>query len=148
MTTSPLPLTAETVTVTTDRMGRMYAVVPDDVARLLNASSREGTDPEARGAFFESTRHPADSWTATTVRTIFEAVLTARPELGEDLSSGLGNYRTYDGGDFRGFIVGESAWDADARWWRDCDRDDDLIVMGATIATKDRRSLAGTCTFT
>ncbi|MEU8672682.1 hypothetical protein AB0C71_37965 [Streptomyces anulatus] len=147
MTTSPLPLTAETVTVATDQHGRTYAVVPDDVARLLNAASREGINPDARGAFFESARHPADSWTATTVRTIFEAVLTACPELGEDLSSGLGQYRTYDGGDFRGFIVGESAWDADARWWRDYGHHNDLIVMGATIATNDRRSLAGTCTF-
>jgi hypothetical protein len=67
-------------------MGRLYAVIPDDVARSLAVASRnavmgspsglcgaagwsclrwgaarEGTDPEARGTFFESDAHPADS---------------------------------------------------------------------------------------
>ncbi|MFG3399036.1 hypothetical protein [Streptomyces parvus] len=140
-------LSTSDVTVTTDNAGRLYAVIPDDAARQLNAASREGIDPNARGAYFQSARHPADSWTAITVRTIFEAVLTARPEMGQDLSSGLGLYRTYDGGNFRGFIVGESAWDSVTRWWRECGQHDDLITHGATIASRGCGSRAGTCTF-
>ncbi|MEU5748296.1 hypothetical protein ABZ804_22490 [Streptomyces sp. NPDC047726] len=148
MTTAPAPaLTPADVTITTDHAHRLYAIVPDDTARLLNAASREGIDPKARGMFFQSETHAADSWPAATVRTIFEAVLAARPEMGRDLSSGLGQYRTYDGGHFHGFIVGTSAWDTEARWWAEYGQHNDLIVQGASIATRDRGSLAGTCTF-
>ncbi|MFB8023577.1 hypothetical protein ACFC36_33945 [Streptomyces rubiginosohelvolus] len=140
-------LSTSDVTVTTDNSGRLYAIVPDEIARRLNAASREGIDPNARGAFFRSVTHPADSWTATTVRTVFESVLSARPEMGQDLSSGLGLYRTHDGGDFRGFIVGESAWDSATRWWREYGQHDDLITQGAAIATRGCGSRAGTCTF-
>ncbi|EMF20384.1 hypothetical protein H114_32614 [Streptomyces gancidicus BKS 13-15] len=141
-------LTADQVTVTADQMGRPVAVVPDDVARLLAAASREGIDPEARGIDFESVAHPADSWVAVTVRTVFEAVLAARPDDADDLSSGLGQYRTYGGGTFYGFIVGTSGWDPDTRWWSDYDNTRDVHVGGfPTIAHRDRRRLAGTCTF-
>jgi hypothetical protein len=146
-TTAPT-LTADAVTVTTDNCGRAYAVVPDDVARLLAVAAVQGINPEARGIFFESDAHPADSWAATTVRTVFDAVL-ASPVAAEDHHAhGLWLYRKYDGGTFYGFIVGESAWDADARWWREYGKHNDLIVRGiASIASRDRGRLAGTCTF-
>ncbi|MFB6629943.1 hypothetical protein ACFCWY_08615 [Streptomyces sp. NPDC056362] len=142
-------LTPADVTVTTDHAGRAYAVVPDDVARLLADASRKGIDPEARGISFESDLHPADSWTARTVRTIFEAVL-ASPAATEDHDAhGLAQYRKWDGGTFYGFIVGTSGWDTDTRWWRDYAHTRDVRVSGsANIAARDRRSLAGTCTFT
>ncbi|MFI6340755.1 hypothetical protein [Streptomyces sp. NPDC050535] len=141
-------LTPDAVTVTTDRMGRLYAVIPDDVARPLTIASHKGIDPEARGIFFESDPHPADSWAATTVRTVFEAVLSSPLAAEDNHAWGLNQYRKYDGGTFYGFIVGESAWDANTRWWRDLARTRDLCVRGnATIATADRHTLAGTCTF-
>ncbi|MEU3137017.1 hypothetical protein ABZ691_30140 [Streptomyces sp. NPDC006854] len=146
MTCTPA-LSISDVTVVTDSHGRLYAIIPDDSARRLNAASREGIDPEARGAFFESVQHPADSWTAAAVRTIFEAVLAACPEQGQDLSSGLALYRTHDGGNFRGFIVGESAWDPAARWWHEYGQHNDLISRGAMIAARGCGSRAGTCTF-
>ncbi|WP_438948365.1 hypothetical protein [Streptomyces mirabilis] len=128
--------------------GGLYAVIPDAVARALAVAAKAGINPEARGAFFESSPHPADSWAAATVRTIFEAVIAVRPEDAEDVSSGLGQYRTWDGGTFYGFIVGESGWDTAARWWRDYERTGDLRVRGnASIAFASRRALAGTCTF-
>ncbi|MER7952022.1 hypothetical protein ABTY59_31990 [Streptomyces sp. NPDC096079] len=141
-------LTPADVTMTTDHAGRAYAVVPDEVARLLALASRKGIDTEARGICFESDPHPADSWTARTVRTIFEAVL-ASPETTEDVHAhGLWLYRKWDGGTFYGSIVGTSGWDADTRWWRDYANTRDLRVSGsANIASKDRRHVAGTCTF-
>ncbi|MET9776082.1 hypothetical protein ABZ023_17810, partial [Streptomyces sp. NPDC006367] len=60
---------------------------------------------------------------------------------------GLWQYRKWDGGTFYGWIIGESAWNADTRWWRDHRQHTDLISRGATIASKDRGRLAGTCTF-
>ncbi|MFF4542246.1 hypothetical protein [Streptomyces aureus] len=75
--TTPLTLTTDDVTVTTDHAGRPYAVIPDDIARPLTIASLKGIDPQARGMFFESDPHPADSWAATTVRTIFEALLAS-----------------------------------------------------------------------
>lgn len=42
--TAPL-LTMDAVTVTTDRMGRLYAVIPDDVARPLTIAARKGIAP-------------------------------------------------------------------------------------------------------
>ncbi|MFE9769796.1 hypothetical protein ACFYPC_35630 [Streptomyces sp. NPDC005808] len=145
--TAPV-LTTAAVTVTTDRMGRLYAVIPDDVARLLTVASHQGIDPEARGIFFESDAHPANSWATATVRTIFEAVLSS-PLSAEDVHTwGLNLYRKHDGGTLYGFIVGESGWDPDTRWWRDPDHTRDLCVRGnASIAPADRRALAGTCTF-
>ncbi|MFF4543693.1 hypothetical protein ACFY1J_05510 [Streptomyces sp. NPDC001406] len=136
------------VTVTTDNMGRAYAVIPDAVARPLAVAALQGIDPNARGIFFESDAHPADSWVATTVRTIFDAVLASPVAAEVDHAHGLWLYRKFDGGTFYGFIVGESGWDADARWWRDYPQAGDLRVRGcASIASKDRRALAGTCTF-
>ncbi|MEU9354936.1 hypothetical protein AB0D65_29075 [Streptomyces griseoloalbus] len=150
MTTAPAPaLTAADVTVTTDNMGRVYAVIPDDVARLLAVASLEGVDMNARGYDpQESVVHPADSWAAATVRVIFDALLDC-PDVTEDVHEwGLGQYRTWGGGTFWGFIVGRSGWDADTRWWRDYDRTGHLRVRGsATIAPRSRRHLAGTCTF-
>lgn len=147
MTTATTTLTVTDVTVTTDGMGRPYAIVPDDVARLLHTASRAGIDPEARGIYFETTPHPADSWVATTVRTIFDAVLASPVADDDHHAHGLWQYRKWDGGTFYGWIVGESAWDADTRWWREYGKHNDLISRGATIASKDRRHLAGTCTF-
>ncbi|MGW4087026.1 hypothetical protein ACWEGS_28740 [Streptomyces sp. NPDC004822] len=148
--TRPAPtLTVADVTATTDHMGRVYAVIPDEVARLLAAASHEGIDPHQRGYFSqESTAHPADGWVASTVRTIFEALL-ASPEVAADVHEwGLGQYRTWDGGTFYGFIVGESGWDMSTHWWRDYDHTGDLRVRGtATIAPRSRRHLAGACTF-
>ncbi|MCG8971831.1 hypothetical protein [Streptomyces sp. CL12-4] len=142
-------LTLDAVTVTTDHMGRVYAVIPDDVARPLAVAARKGIDPEARGYFSqESTAHPADGWVAATVRTIFEALLNSPAVADDDDKWGLGQYRTWGGGTFWGFIVGESGWNADTRWWRDHDHTGDLQVRGnATIAPRSRRHLAGTCTF-
>jgi hypothetical protein len=142
-------LTVDEVTVTTDHMGRVYAVVPDEIARPLALASRAGIDPEARGISFESAPQAADSWTATTVRTIFEAVL-ASPAAADDVHTcGLGLYRKYDGGTFYGFVVGASGWDMEARWWRDYRQTDDLRVSGnANIAYRSRGAFAGTCTFT
>lgn len=141
-------LTVEQVTVTTDHMGRAYAVVPDAVARLLRTASLKGIDPEARGISFESAPCPADSWEAATVRVIFEAVLASPVAADDDHACGLRLYRKYDGGEFFGFIVGESGWNPDARWWRDYATTGDVRVGGnACIASKDRRRLAGTCTF-
>ena len=142
-------LTVADVTVTTDHMGRAYAVIPDEVARRLTAASLEGVDMEARGYFAqESIAHPADSWAALTVRVIFDALL-ASPEIQEDVHLwGLSQYRTWDGGTFFGFIVGESGWDMDTRWWRDEPRNRGLCVYGnATIEPRSRRHLAGTCRF-
>ncbi|MFD5722634.1 hypothetical protein [Streptomyces sp. NPDC127036] len=146
-TTAPT-LTTNDVTVTTDHAGRPYAVIPDDIARALTLASHQGIDPEARGMFFESDRHPADSWTAATVRTIFEALL-ASPLAREDVHAwGLALYREFGGGTFYGFIVGESGWDPDTRWWRNPETTADLCVHGnASIAPECRRPLAGTCTF-
>lgn len=48
-TTAPV-LTTDAVTVTTDRMGRLYAVIPDDVARPLTVAARKGIAPEAHGS--------------------------------------------------------------------------------------------------
>ncbi|WP_406834800.1 hypothetical protein ACICHK_00065 [Streptomyces sp. AHU1] len=148
MTETTPTLTTNDVTVTTDHANRPYAVIPDDIARPLAIASLKGIDPEVRGIFFESDAHPADSWAATTVRTIFEALL-ASPLAREDVHTwGLGQYREFDGGTFYGFIVGESAWDPETRWWRDCDRARDLCVRGnASIAPACRRAFAGTCTF-
>ncbi|MEU1852904.1 hypothetical protein ABZ499_27470 [Streptomyces sp. NPDC019990] len=149
MTTTTAPtLTVADVTVTTDHVGRVYAVIPDDVARILAVASREGIDPQARGIFFESVAHPAGSWAASTVRTIFDALLTS-PDVADDVHEwGLGQYRTWGGGTFYGFIVGESGWDPDSRWWRDYAHTGDLRVRGtAAIASRSRRHLAGTCTF-
>lgn len=142
-------LTAADVTATTDNMGRVYAVIPDDVARPLAVASHEGIDPEARGYFSqESTAHPADGWVAATVRTIFEALLDS-PDVRDDVHEwGLSQYRTWGGGTFYGFIVGQSGWDMDTRWWRDYENTQDVHVRGnATIAPRSRRHLAGTCTF-
>ncbi|MGW2496185.1 hypothetical protein ACWCV2_17005 [Streptomyces pseudogriseolus] len=147
--TTPRTITVADVTVTTDHMGRAYAVIPDDVARRLTAASLEGVDPEARGYFpQESIAHPADSWVALTVRVIFEALL-ASPEVADDVHQwGLSQYRTWDGGTFFGFIVGESGWDMNTRWWRDEPRNRGLVVHGcATIEPRSRRHLAGTCRF-
>ncbi|GAA2439242.1 hypothetical protein [Streptomyces glaucus] len=150
MATATMPtLTVADVTPTTDHMGRVYAVIPDDVARLLAAAALEGVGLNARGYFpQESVAHPADSWAAATVRTIFDALL-ASPVVTDDVHQwGLSQYRTWDGGTFHGFIVGESGWDANTRWWRDYDHTGDLRVRGnATIAPRSRRHLAGTCTF-
>ncbi|MFD5814672.1 hypothetical protein [Streptomyces sp. NPDC127038] len=146
--TTPRTLTTDDVTVTTDHAGRLYAVIPDDIARPLTVASLKGIDPQARGMFFESDPHPADSWAATTVRSIFEALL-ASPLAHEDVHTwGLGQYREFGGGTFYGFIVGESGWDPEARWWRDQERTGDLCVRGtASIAPACRRAFAGTCTF-
>ncbi|MEV5787087.1 hypothetical protein ACGFWD_26650 [Streptomyces sp. NPDC048448] len=146
-TTAPT-LTTDDVTVTTDHAGRLYAVIPDDVARPLALAALKGIDPEARGSFFESDPHPADSWAATTVRTIFEALL-ASPVAREDVHAwGLGQYRKFDGGTFYGFIVGESGWDPDTRQWREYRHTGDLRVRGcASIAPSCRRTRAGICTF-
>ncbi|MCX4976513.1 hypothetical protein [Streptomyces sp. NBC_00620] len=145
-TTAPTLTTAD-VTVTTDHAGRVYAVIPDDVARPLAVAAKEGIDPEARGTFFESRRHPADSWAAATVRTVFTALLDALSET-PDVIAGLGLYRRSDGGTFYGFIVGTSAWGAEARWWLDYGQHDDLIVRGAaSIEHATRGTIAGTCTF-
>ncbi|MEU5978488.1 hypothetical protein [Streptomyces sp. NPDC047315] len=145
----PAPvLTVAAVTVTTDQTGHAYAIVPDDVARLLTAISYEGIDRKARGIFFDSTRQPATSWAATTVRTIFEAVL-ASPVAAEDPHArGLSQYRKHDGGTFYGLIAAESAWDPDTRWWTDHRKYDHLIPRGtACIEYTGRRGLAGTCWF-
>jgi hypothetical protein len=149
MASATLPtLAVDDVTVTTDLMGRPYAVLPDDVAAPLAAASREGVDPNAVGVYFESATHAADSWVATTVRTIFDAVLSSPVAAEDDHAHGLSQYRKWDGGTFYGFIVGRSAWDMDARWWADYRHTRHLHVSGsACIATKDRRALAGTCTF-
>ncbi|MEU6462201.1 hypothetical protein [Streptomyces sp. NPDC046976] len=146
---TPPILTVADVATTTDNMNRVVAVIPDDVARPLAAAALEGIDPNARGYFAQvSTAHPADGWVAATVRTIFEALLDS-PAVSADVHEwGLGQYRTWDGGTFFGFIVGESGWDMDTRWWRDYNRTGDLRVRGtATIAPRSRRHLAGTCTF-
>ncbi|RPE39796.1 hypothetical protein EDD90_2814 [Streptomyces sp. Ag109_O5-1] len=133
--------------VTTDHAGRVYAVIPDTVARPLALAALEGIAPDARGVFFESVAHPANSWAAATVRTVFEAVLATRPEE-HDVCSGLGLYRKYGGGTFYGFIVGASGWDAGTSWWRDYADTGDLRVRGcATIAHASGGTLAGTCTF-
>ncbi|MFF5655234.1 hypothetical protein [[Kitasatospora] papulosa] len=147
ITTAPA-LAVDDVTVTTDHNGRAYAVIPDAVARPLAAAALEGIDPEARGIFFESAPHPADSWAATTVRTIFEAVL-ASPVAAEDIHAfGLNLYRRFDGGTFYGFVVGASGWDTEARWWRDYKNTRDVRVRGtASIAYASRGPAAGTCTF-
>ncbi|MFK0294287.1 hypothetical protein ACIQU6_27970 [Streptomyces sp. NPDC090442] len=148
MTATTPTLTVADVTVTTDAAGRLYAVIPNTVARLLAIAAREGINPNARGIDFQSVAHPANSWAATTVRTIFEAILAARPDEANNVCSGLGLYRRYGGGTFYGFICGEGAWDADARWWRDYDNTHDLRIRGtATIAASDRGHLAGTCAF-
>ncbi|MGW7131333.1 hypothetical protein ACWGIA_23775 [Streptomyces bobili] len=145
--TSPV-LTRDAVTVTTDHMGRLYAIIPDDVARPLALAARKGIDPEARGVFFESDPHPADSWPALTVRVIFEAVLSSPVAAQDPDAWGLRLYRKYGGGTLLGFIVGESGWDPDTRWWRDWDDTGDLRVRGcASIVTASRPALAGTCTF-
>ncbi|MET8717420.1 hypothetical protein ABZV52_30090 [Streptomyces sp. NPDC004735] len=146
--TAPV-LTPDAITITTDHSGIPYAIVPDDIARLLRADSNAGIDPEARGIFFESTPHPALSWTAITVRTIFDAVLASPIAAEDDHAHGLSQYAKWDGGAFYGNIVGISAWDADARWWRSYGQHNDLIVSGfANIAHSTRGPLAGTCTFT
>ncbi|GAA5070514.1 hypothetical protein [Streptomyces similanensis] len=150
MSTATTPtLTAADVTVTTDHMGRLYAVIPDHVARPLAVASHAGIDPQARGYFSqESTAHPAGSWVAATVRTIFAALLASPVSAADVRERGLGQYLTWDGGTFYGFIVGESGWNADTRWWRNYETTGDLHVRGcATIAPRSRRHLAGTCTF-
>ncbi|WP_406368801.1 hypothetical protein OG788_02330 [Streptomyces sp. NBC_00647] len=49
-TTAP-DLTTDAVTVTTDRMGRLCAVTPDDGYRLIAVhAARKGIAPEARGS--------------------------------------------------------------------------------------------------
>ncbi|MFD9190327.1 hypothetical protein ACFWCA_19115 [Streptomyces phaeochromogenes] len=148
MSTAPA-LTVDDVTITSDHGKRLHAVVPDAAARLIYAASKEGIDPEARGMFFESARHPADSWVAAAVRTVFEAVI-ASPLAADDVHAyGTRFYRDFNGGTLYGFIVGVSAWDAANRRLRTGDSTRDLIIVSnATIATNDRRSLAGTCTFT
>ncbi|MFE9812463.1 hypothetical protein [Streptomyces sp. NPDC005548] len=141
-------LAADSATVTTDRMGRLYAVIPDDVARPLALAARQGIDPEAHGIFFESDPHPARSWTATTVRTIFEAVLSSPVAAQDHDAWGLRLYRKYGGCTLLGFIVGESGRDTGTRRWRDFDTTDDLRVRGcASIVAASRPALAGTCTF-
>lgn len=146
-TTAPT-LTTNDVTVTTDHAGRPYAVIPDDVARPLALAAGQGIDREARGMFFESDPHPAGSWTAATVRTIFEALLASPLARDNVRAWGLAQYREFDGGTFYGFIVGESGWDPDTRWWRNPETTADLSVRGnASIMPNCRRALAGTCTF-
>ncbi|MFJ2112438.1 hypothetical protein ACIOEX_11185 [Streptomyces sp. NPDC087850] len=138
--TGPTLLRAE-VTVTTDATGRVYAIIPDDVARPLAAASTEGYDPAARGIYFESVPHAAGSWVAATVRVIFGAVLDAMPD-----RRGLRDYSQRDGGDFYGVIAGESAWDAEARCWERGEHND-LIVTGNASIAWGRGPLAGTCIF-
>ncbi|WP_331740708.1 hypothetical protein OG613_46960 (plasmid) [Streptomyces sp. NBC_00015] len=141
-------LTTDAVTVTTDHMGRLYAVIPDDVAHPLAITARKGIDPQAHGMLFESAPHPADSWAATTVRTIFEAVLSSPLAQDDDHAWGLDLYPKYGGGTFYGAIVGESRWNPDTRWWRDYEQTRDLRVRGsASIVATNRPALAGTCTF-
>ncbi|MFM9632798.1 MULTISPECIES: hypothetical protein [Streptomyces] len=145
--TAPV-LTTDAVTVTTDHMGRLYAVIPDDVARPLAVAARKGIDPQAHGTFFESDPHPADSWASTTVRTIFEAVLSSPLSQEDDHAWGLDLYLKYGGGTFYGAIVGESGWNPDTRWWRDYEQTRDLRVRGsASIVAASLPALAGTCTF-
>ncbi|MFF1517094.1 hypothetical protein [Streptomyces sp. NPDC058305] len=146
-TTAPT-LTTDDVTVTMDHMGRLYVVVPDEVARLLALAALKGIDPAAHGIFVESAPHPADSWTAATVRAVFEAVLSSPFAADHPDAWGLRLYRTHGGGTLLGFIVGESGWNSDTRWWRDYERTSDLRVRGcASIVPKDRPNLAGRCTF-
>lgn len=99
--TAPV-LTTDAVTVTTDHMGRLYAVIPDDVARPLAVAARKGIDPQAHGMFFESDPHLADSWAATTVRTNFEAVPSSPLAQDDDHAWGLNLYPKYGGGTFYG----------------------------------------------
>ncbi|MFJ2745264.1 hypothetical protein ACIO3O_37030 [Streptomyces sp. NPDC087440] len=151
-TATPPALTTDDITVTTDAMGRLVVIVPDDVARPLTTASHEGVNPKARSLTgIVSRDHAADSWAALTIRTIFAAVLDAYQArtIPEHVHMyGLSQYAKWDGGTLYGHVVGTSGWDTDTRWWREYRKHNDLIPMGPfTIWTKDRRNRAGMCQF-
>lgn len=96
------------VTVDYDHMGRIYAIIPDDIAHRLNVAVRANW--KHYGWMGESELFPADHWVSQVAHTILAAV---EEYAVEDFERSAARY-----GSFSGFIVGERGWDRAAKWWR------------------------------
>ncbi|KUN57284.1 hypothetical protein AQJ46_47895 [Streptomyces canus] len=106
-------LSADEVTVTTDKGGRPVVLLPDDIVAALNTSSR--TDFRDYGIEGSESRHyAADSWEAHTVQTIYSAV-TASPGVEERDKRGI------ECGYFYGAVIAHRHWNHETRWWADYD---------------------------
>jgi hypothetical protein len=104
-------LSADDVTVTTDKGGRPVVLLPDDIIAALNTSSRTGVkDYGIEGS--ESRRYPAESWEARTIQTIYAAV-TASPDVDDSDKRGI------KCGYFYGAVIAHRHWNHDTRWWTD-----------------------------
>lgn len=116
------------VTIDFDHMGRVYAVVPDEVAHRLNVAVKANwKDYRWMG---ESEEFPADHWVSQVCRTILAAVAERVVEPGDITSAKYGN--------FYGFVAGERAWDSQAKWWADYRNNRDYIVRGCINSLPDR----------
>jgi hypothetical protein len=117
------------VTVDSDHMGRVYAIVPDDIAHRLNVAVRANW--KHYGWMGESEVFPFDHWVSQVSRTILAAVadFAAEERVREEA-------RRY--GQFVGFIVGERGWDKERKWWADYSNNRAYQVDGSIASLPDR----------
>ncbi|MEU6527529.1 hypothetical protein ABZ892_33125 [Streptomyces sp. NPDC046924] len=118
-------LSADEVTVTTDKGDRPVVLLHDDIIAALNtASRRDVKDYGIEGS--ESRHYAAGSWEARTIQTIFDA-LTACPDV-EDSDKHSVRY-----GNFYGAVVAHRHWSQDTRWWANYRRDRDEWPRGNLV---------------
>ncbi|GGX56000.1 hypothetical protein [Streptomyces chartreusis] len=118
-------LSADEVTVTTDKGRRPVVLLPDDIIAALNTASR--TDVKDYGIEGSESRHyGADTWEARTVQTIYAAV-TASPDVEDSDKRGI------KCGYFYGAVIAERHWNHDTRWWADYRRQQGEWPLGGLI---------------
>jgi hypothetical protein len=122
MTPAPWPFDAR---VSTDHMGRVVAIVPDEVAERLRASIEDGWT-EIRGVADGYSRDFArGTWVYNATMRILDEVAKSGTERAERAAADERGYREY-----YGFIVGESDWSDETRWWVDYPANAGLHVPG------------------
>lgn len=116
------------VTIDFDHMGRVYAIVPDEVAHRMRVAALAHWVPGFEG---HSETFPADHWFSAVCRTILAAVADfATDERDREQAARWGK--------FYGFVVGERGWDEQAKWWKDYRNTRAYVLPGSISALPDR----------
>jgi hypothetical protein len=136
-------LTAAQITVTADRFQREVLVIPDEIARHMEAERKDGWHEAAGWAWGDSRYFPAGSWMYQTIITLMDAYAASAIPAHITGERDLAWAKVHRGTaarhyELRPMIVGTSDWNPDTRGWHDYRAHEDLHVFGC--ATKDQYS--------